>query len=476
MPHDLEITTPKIVDLASSLSLDAAAAQSLSTSHGTSQIDTTPQYFGGATKVRYRIIAVSVAMAFILYLDRVCLGEIVKNPAFLLEFGGSKEELGNVLGAFFFTYALFQIPAGWASDRFGGRGALTVYIVAWSVLTAITGMVSTISGLLLIRLAFGIAQAGAYPTSGGVIRKWFATENRALASGWISMGGRIGGGVAPFLTTLLVLQFAGWRSVLFLYGIVGLGIAALYWSVVRNSPALHPRCNSEEIVLIGRPVDDTRTQASDILPMLWCCMKSRTLWLNSLVQFSVNIGWVFLITWLPTYLVEAKGVDPLQGAWMVSLILCVGIPAQLLGGWIGDLSVRKCGLRIGRVLPVSIACFLGGLAYIACLALDNVWFVVLCCAIVSLMTDIGNPPFWAISQDIGGRNTSSIFAWSNMWGNLGAAFSAFLVPRLMKWGEDSGTGDTMVFALCASAFFVSAFAVLGMDATKLVQSPKRVVT
>ena len=75
-----------------------------------------------ATRIRYRVIGVSVLMAFILYLDRVCLGEIVKSESFQSDFDAPKERIGNVLGAFVFTYALMQIPAGWASDRFGACG------------------------------------------------------------------------------------------------------------------------------------------------------------------------------------------------------------------------------------------------------------------------------------------------------------------------------------------------------------------
>jgi MFS family permease len=427
---------------------------------------------GWQSKVRYQVVAVSILMAFILYLDRVCLGEIVKSQSFLSEFSESREQIGNVLGAFFFSYALFQIPAGWASDRFGGRKMLTLYIFTWSLLTGLTGLVTSIFGLLVIRLALGVAQAGAYPTSSGILRKWFRVQNRSMASGWISLGGRVGGAIAPFLTTILMLHVAGWRTVLCIYCLVGFVIAALYWRVVRDSPGEHERCNETEIAMIGIPPDSHRSEVADIIPMLYRCCLSRTLWLNSISQFCINVGWVFLITWLPSYLVQERGVDPLRGAWMVSLILFVGIPAQLLGGIIGDWSVVRFGLRWGRVLPLSMASTVGGIAYLTCPFFSDVWPLIIACGVVSLATDVGNPSSWAILQDIGGRNTSSIFAWWNMWGNLGAAFSAFLVPRLMAWGEQTNSGDLVLFIFCGGAFFVSALAVLGMDATKLVQEPK----
>jgi MFS family permease len=76
-----------------------------------------------------------------LYLDRVCLGEIVKNAGLQKEFGASKESIGQVLGAFFLFLALFQVPAGWLSDRYGTRITLTIHILAWSVLTGVTGFI-----------------------------------------------------------------------------------------------------------------------------------------------------------------------------------------------------------------------------------------------------------------------------------------------------------------------------------------------
>jgi len=79
-------------------------------------------------------------MAFILYLDRICLGEIVKSASFKAEIPLDKEQIGTILGAFFFAYAIFQVPSGWASDRFGARPMLTIYIAGWSFMTALTGL------------------------------------------------------------------------------------------------------------------------------------------------------------------------------------------------------------------------------------------------------------------------------------------------------------------------------------------------
>ncbi len=503
-----------------------------------------------ATLIRYRIILISVLMAFGLYVTRATLGEIIKNDSFLQDsvltshpstrfelellkpeknaapasikpsdalqtrvhqllhrksdetrkltypqtlqdnltqaegtalqteiksLGGvcrlrmSKQQLGGVLGAFFFTYALMQVPAGWLSDRFGARRALSIYILGWSGLTAITGSVTSLPGVLMARMACGVAQSGAYPASSAIVRRWFPLSRRGSASSLISFGGRLGATFSPPLTTGLIFFLGGWRAALWAFGAFGILIAAGYWLIVRDRPALYDGCNDAEREFIGLPKEPPSLSFQELLSVLKACLLSRSLWLNSVAQFCVNVGWAFLLTWLPTYLRDSKGVDLNTGAVMVSLILACGMVGQLIGGWATDASVRRFGLRIGRVLPICVASTLAGCAYLGCLGLDNVWAIVACCGLVSLMTDVGNPSIWSFMQDIGGRGTGTVFGWANMWGNFGAAFSASMVPRLMAWGSASGSGQNLVFIGCASAFFIAGLAALGMDATKPLQ-------
>jgi MFS family permease len=143
--------------------------------------------------------------AVLLYLDRVCIafaGTYIRE-----ELGLSAVQMGWVLGAFFWAYALGQVPAGWLSDRFGGRRMMTVYILAWSLFTALTAGASSLAGLIAARLAFGLAQAGAYPTASAILSRWVPPAGRGTASSLVSLGGRLGGAAAPLLTALLIVWF-----------------------------------------------------------------------------------------------------------------------------------------------------------------------------------------------------------------------------------------------------------------------------
>lgn len=416
--------------------------------------------------VRSRIIVVSMAMAFILYLDRICLAEIVKAASFHDEVALTKEQIGRVLGVFFFSYALFQVPAGWASDRFGARPMLTAYIVLWSIFTALTGMVSSFPALVGMRLLCGAAEAGAYPTSGALIRRWMPLAGRARASSMVTLGGRLGGTLAPFLTAWMVVSLGHWRPVLWIDGVVGLLVAALYWRVVRNRPAEHPDCNEAERALIGSPPVEPPLPTRELGRVLWAFCRSRSLWLNATMQFLINIGWAFLITWLPTYLKEARHVEAVAGGRMVTLVLACGMVGQVAGGLVADWSVRRFGLRWGRRLPLCASGTLAGAAYIGCLFADSAWGVVGCCGLVSFAVDMGTPAIWAFLQDVGGRVTAAAAGWANMWGNFGASLTAMMVPWLLAVGTTGEEGQRYVFLACAGALFLSALAALGLDAAK----------
>ncbi|MCB1231226.1 MAG: MFS transporter [Verrucomicrobiae bacterium] len=420
------------------------------------------------TGVRHQVIGVTTLAAVLLYLDRICIAEIAKLDSFKTELELSPQQTGAVLSAFFFAYALAQVPAGWLSDRFGARRMLPSYIVLWSACTALTGLATGFVMLIAARVIFGVAQAGCYPTAGSLIKRWTPLRTRGTASSIVSFGGRLGGAIAPILTAWLLRDHLGWRWVLVLYGSSGLLVALLFWSVFRNSPGEHSRVNQAERSLITE--GDTESHSHSDLPSfppLLPLVRSGTMWLMCALQFGINIGWVFLVTWLPTYLQDVKGVDPKVGGLMSTTVLFAGIVGMLCGGPLTDFSTRKLGVRWGRSLPLILCYAIALAAYLTCLRLESAWAFIAAASLVAFVTDMSVPAIWAYMQDVGGRNTAAVFGWGNMWGNFGAATTPLLVPLVLeKW---DGNGDWHeAFLLFSAGYLLAGLAAVGINANRKV--------
>ena len=160
---------------------------------------------GAATLVRHAVLFVLTLMSVLLYLDRFAVGiaaEYIREDLHM-----SQTQMAWFVSAFFWSYAICQVPAGWLSDRFGGRMMLTIYILAWSIVTGLMGVAHAVWLVLWLRLLCGTTQAGAYPTSAGMIRQWYPISNRGTASSIVGLGGRFGAVLAPLLTAWLILTY-----------------------------------------------------------------------------------------------------------------------------------------------------------------------------------------------------------------------------------------------------------------------------
>jgi nitrate/nitrite transporter NarK len=155
--------------------------------------------------VRYRVVLVTTVVSVLLYLDRFCLS--FAETYIKEDLGLTDTQSGWLLSAFFWSYAVAQVPAGWLSDRWGGRLTLTMYVLFWSLFTGFTGLAIGFVSLFVMRLGVGVGQAGAYPTAAGLVSKWVPFAARGTASSIVSLGGRIGGALAPVLTAYLITTF-----------------------------------------------------------------------------------------------------------------------------------------------------------------------------------------------------------------------------------------------------------------------------
>ncbi len=480
---------------------------------------------------RYVIVAITAVAALWLYIDRVCFSTLATpmkaelllprapepsegdqlsdkeieaakkkkrddNPALGPDVELTAEEIvaakkkkwadewmALALGAFFLTYALFQIPMGSLADQYGARKVLALSIVAWSLVTMATGFAWGLVSLFAIRLLLGVTEAGAYPAAAGLVKRWAPPEERGRCSSIVALGGRIGGAIAPWLTAALATALVGvavvewvitptpaapgsdgkapanWRGVFVVYGFCGLAVAGLFWMIVRDKPpATTPVADAP-----GSP----STTELPFVRRVAVLARSRNMWLFGAMQFlGGGLGWTFIVTLLPTYLNEVFGTPLKEVGPLQSTALTIGIFGMVLGGVFTDWLRARLGPRLGRSIPMSGTLLCCAVAFLVIPVLPTVWAVIIALGVMAFFVDLHNPSVWSFAQDVGGKNVGAALGWGNMWGNIGAAFSPYVLNKIQ-----SAYGWNTAFVCCGVAFVCAAICGMLLDATRPVDAP-----
>ena len=188
----------------------------------------------GSSRKRFMVVAGVFALSWILYIDRAAISS-AKGPI-ASELGLSDQAMGLVFSAFVLGYALMQIPAGRLADRWGPRIALAAMVASWSLFTFLTGTISSLGVLLIVRFLFGVAEAGAFPGSARTFYNWLPPGERGIANGILFSGAMIGGGIS-FPICAWLLAASGWRTTFYLLSIPGFLWALLWFIFFRDHPA-----------------------------------------------------------------------------------------------------------------------------------------------------------------------------------------------------------------------------------------------
>jgi MFS family permease len=424
---------------------------------------TEPASARGATNIRHAIVFATTMAAFLMYVDRACFAWIIGADSFQRDITLTAWQREFLKGAFFWAYALAQVPAGWLAERFGKRVLMSGMILIWSAFTALTGFADGFIMLLIARIGCGVAEAGAYPIAGSLLSRWAHPNWRAMASSVVAMGGRLGLVLAPIITAR-VIALLEWRWAGWIYGLAGIASAALFFIVFRETPDQHPACNEAERNYLA-PAKAVPKKSFGGFPLM-ALLTDGSVWLMCAVQFLTNIGWAFAVNSLSDYFKVAHKVDDKTNGDISTLTLTFGVPALLIGGYLTDLCTRRLGVRYGRLVPMVSTRFLAAGIFLACLGTDNLTVLVVLLGLMIFFNDAGLPSMWAWAQDVGGRQVAPILGWANMWGNFGAA----LQPQLLLWvkGYDANGDSKEAFIASSIAFALSGVLALGINCEKPV--------
>jgi len=413
----------------------------------------------GTTHVRHKVLAMTMALGAITYLDRVSIS--VARPYIVRDLHLSPTQMGYVFSAFYVAYALFEIPTGWWGDRVGTRRVLTRIVCWWSAFTVLTGFAFNYASLVAIRFLFGAGEAGAWPNVARTFSRWFPRQERGTAQGVFFMGAHLSGGLTPILVTTL-LVYMDWRSLFVLFGSIGFVWAWAWHRWFRDSPAEHPGVGAveREAIESGLAADAGHAREATQWKRL---LANRTVVCLCLMYFTQAFGGTFYVTWLPTYL-ASRGLSGMTAGILAGLPLILSAAADLLGGVATDRTARRLGLRLGRSIIGGGALAAAGLFTIAGSFVASPVAAAVLIALGGASSNFLLGAAWGTCLDIGGRRSGAVSAAMNTSGQVGSILSPILVAAVVaKFSNWSAP-----LYLAGVLFLLGALCWLWVDPTKPV--------
>jgi ACS family glucarate transporter-like MFS transporter len=408
---------------------------------------------GQSTKARHGVVGLLVLLFAITYLDRVCIS--VAGPRMQEDLHIDPIGWGWVTGIFTLSYCLFEIPTGVLADRIGPRRVLTRIVLWWSAFTALTGAMTSYYPLLLTRFFFGAGEAGAFPNASVVVSRWFPPAQRATMSGVTLMASQIGGAIAPLLVVPIQSRY-GWRASFFVFGLLGVGWATVWYTWFRDSPA------EKSGVRQWEQLQNTELHASTAHRFPWrIALHSQSALALLATAFCYVYVYNFFQTWFHTFLAKGRGFSE-ENLLFSALPYIVAACTNLTGGAMSDALVRRVGLKRGRRTLGAAALASAGLFTIAAMLTRQQILTVILLALVYGAITFQQSAVFGVCLDIGQRHAGAMVGLMNTAGQVGGLVGSvaygYIVARF-------GSYDAP-FVPMAALLFLGAMFWLKIDASQ----------
>lgn len=387
-----------------------------------------------ATKVRWMFALMFFLIGVIAYMDRANISYIAQ--PMMEDLNMNKTQFGMLASVFAAGYALMQVPAGIMAEKFGPKKMLTFALVWWSAFTILTGVVKNHGLLYTMRFLFGVGEGPMYPSNAVFNTYWFAKSEKGRASSALLAGSYFGPVIAPFVT-IAIYQAFGWEAVFFIFGAIGIIIAAIWAIIAKDLPEHHKMVNEAEKAYIMENRDVVQT---DKTSAPWGLFFKRFSFFAIAGQyFVVQFVITLFLIWLPTYLQEEyhvvlKDMKFLAAApWLMMFILIMA------GGTISDAIISR---GYSRFRARALIAIFGFIVFAVSLFLSvqtndmmmNLIYLSLCLGGVGLSMGMS----WASATDLGRNFSGTVSGWMNLWGNVGAFLSPMLGGYLVQhYGWDT---------------------------------------
>ena len=372
-------------------------------------------------------------------------------------------ENGYVFSAFTLAYALFEIPGGWLGDLLGPRKVLMRIVVWWSVFTAATGWAWSFVSLLVTRFLFGAGEAGCFPNLTKAFTAWLPRHERVWAQGIMWMSARWGGALTPLLV-VWTLEYVSWRRAFAIFGTIGIIWAVFFYRWFRYNPRDQQSVNPAELALL----QGSENNISGHGDVPWgTLLTSRTVWMLWIQYAALSYPWYFYITWLPTYLQEARRLEPQRAAILAGLPLLFGGLGSLASGLLSSPLNRwtQSVAKSRRVMALTGFCGASFLLLLSSQQIDPI-LASLLMGLASFANDLTMPGSWATCMDVGGRWAGTLSGSMNMMGNLGGSIAPVAIGYILRATHGNWV---LTFYVASAVYLIGAACWLFIDPITPIQ-------
>ncbi len=383
-----------------------------------------------------RALALLVISGLLNYIDRSNLS--VGATEIQRELYLNNAQLGLLLSAFFWTYALSQMLyiAGWLVDRLNVCWVLAAGVALWSLATGTCGLVESLGVFFAFRLLLGAGESVAYPSYSRILVNCFPEHHRGFSNAAIDAGTKLGPAAGALLGGLLIPRI-GWRVFFIALGIAGLAWVLAWITWMPKSPRLKstPRSEASFAIVLRRP----------------------ELWWSALGLFCSNYFWYFLITWLPPYLEQERHFPKSRMAVFSSLSYLGVALSSIASGWLSDRWIAR-GQSPTLVRKMFAGCGLGFSTALLAVQITNdsaIAMALLLFACVAFGMYTSN--VFAISQTLAGPAAAG--QWTGVQNGM-ANLAGVAAPWFTGWVTQQSGTFFFAFAAATAAVFVSATAYL----------------
>ncbi len=369
-----------------------------------------------------------VVTGVINYLDRATLS--VANEFIRADLGLSLGQMGLLLSAFSWSYALCQLPVGALVDKIGPRWLLGAGLVVWSLAQAAGGLVSTFGWFVLARVVLGIGEAPQFPSAARVVSNWFPIKSRGTPTGIYNSASPLGFALAPLCLSPLIAA-TSWHWAFFITGALGL-VAALVWVMLYRDPA-REQMSAAELAYLDE--GQTMEAAPKAGFASWRALfRHRATWGMMLGFFgSVYLNWVFL-TWLPGYLRTERNMDVAYVGVAASIPFLCGFAGALVAGWASDQITRHAKSAVSGRRTAVVLSMLGMVAFTIPAALvESNTAAVACISVVIFLANAASACSWSLTTAVAPRSrVASLGAIQNFGGFIGGALAPILTGYIAQ--------------------------------------------